>query len=286
MTDPIQPPPPPDRPGDAHKGTFGTVVIVGGSPTMIGAPALAARAALRAGVGLVKIAAPAEVLPFAIDIEPSATGILLGDGSDPASVEAFFEGLDRRVVFAVGPGMGTDPEAEAWVRALIQSGHSLVLDADGLNCLAQMDDPPSTGQWVLTPHPGEFRRLAEAAGLEADPVDPARRQDAAGQLARHHRAVVVLKGKNSVVHDGQRAFVNQTGNPALATAGSGDVLTGLIGSLMAQGMGPFEAAVLGVHLHGLAADLWAEDHGEAGLIAADLADRIPDALQKHRRNVS
>ena len=283
MNESLPIPPAPPRPADAHKGTFGTVVIVGGSPTMIGAPALTARSAFRAGAGLVKIAAPADVLPFAIDIEPSATGILLGDGADPAAVEAFLEGLDQRVVFAIGPGLGTEPEAGAWVRALIQSGHRLVIDADGLNCLAQMDDPPQADQWVLTPHPGEFRRLAEAAGLEADPVDPARRQEAAGQLAQHHRAVVVLKGKNSVVHDGQRSFVNQTGNPALATAGSGDVLTGLIGSFMAQGMEPFEAAVLAVHLHGLAADLWAAEHGEAGMIAADLTDRIPDALQKHRR---
>ncbi len=283
MTDSIQPPPPPQRPADAHKGTFGTVVVLGGSPTMIGAPALAAHAALRSGVGLVKIAAPVDVLPFAIEIEPSATGILLADGRDPATVEVFFEGLDARVVFAVGPGMGTGVEQEAWVRTMVQSGHRLVLDADGLNNLANMPDPPRADQWVLTPHPGEFRKLAEAAALAADPIDPEKREEAAALLARHHHAVVVLKGKNSVVHDGRRSYVNDTGNPAMATAGSGDVLTGLIASLMAQGMETFDAAVLGVYLHGKAADLWAAQHGQAGLTAQDLADTLPDALNEHRQ---
>ncbi len=141
----------------------------------------------------------------------------------------------------------------------------------------------------MTPHPGEFRRLASAVGLDLDDaaaIDPARRVDSAGALAREHDAVVVLKGAGTVVTDGQRFAVNTTGNPALATAGSGDVLTGLIAALIAQHMSPFEAAALGAHLHGLAADRWADRHGPSGLTAQDLARELPDAFEQIRREGS
>jgi hydroxyethylthiazole kinase-like uncharacterized protein yjeF len=285
-TDPITPPPPPVRPPDAHKGTFGTVVVVGGSPTMIGAPALTAHAALRTGAGLVKIAADVEILPFCLEIEPSATGILLQELPDPQTLNAFVEGFNEKTVFAVGPGMGVGPQQQAWVQALTETDYRGVLDADGLNNLATLPTPLEASGWVLTPHPGEYKRLADGPDIDADPTNPQERVDAAGQLARYHHAVVVLKGQHSVVHDGRRAYVNQTGNPALATAGSGDVLTGVIASLMAQGLESFDAAVLGVHLHGLAADLWAQDHGQAGLTARDLATRVPDAIESHRRATS
>ncbi len=279
-------PPAPPRPADSHKGTFGTVIVVGGSETMIGAPALCATAAFRAGAGLVKIAAPLGVLRLAITLEPSATGIELAgdcaaqlraiDGADP----------DRAAVLAIGPGIGQREEAGQLVLALLASGRAVVLDADGLNLLARTGRPrpadTSGAPLVLTPHPGEFRRLAEPLGIGHSPTNPAEREVAARALADAHRAVVVLKGNRTVVADGSRVFLNDTGNPALATAGTGDTLTGVLASLLAQGMEAFDAAVLAAHAHGAAADAWAERHGRAGLLARDLAERLPDVLNPLR----
>jgi NAD(P)H-hydrate epimerase len=134
----------------------------------------------------------------------------------------------------------------------------------------------------MTPHPGEFKRLATALGIARSGTDPDQRPNAAGELARAHKAIVVLKGHRTIVSDGERVYVNTTGNPALAAAGSGDVLTGLIAALIAQKVEPFDAAVLGVYLHGLAADLWAAEHGKSGMLARELAERLPDAFEQHR----
>ena len=274
----------PARPDDAHKGTFGSVLVLGGCATMIGAPALAASGALRGGAGLVKIATDPAVLPFAITIQPGATGIALPD--DPEGIIAALDAADpgHRAVLAVGPGLGRRPAAPRLVERLVRGPRRLVLDADGLNALADgrprrhQPEPPL----VLTPHPGEFRRLAEAAGITHDPLDPAQRPLAAAAMATVHHAVVVLKGRHSIVSDGPDVYVNRTGNPALATAGTGDVLTGLIAALLAQGMATFDAAVLGTHLHGAAADLWLDRHGPSGLTARDLAALLPDACRAHR----
>ncbi len=272
----------PSRPRDGHKGTFGTVIVVGGCPTMVGAPALCSAAAFRAGAGLVKLATLAQVLPHALTIEPGATGIvLLGrtredlrllDRADP----------DARAVLAVGPGMG-----DAWpmtlVTSLLRGPRPVVLDADGLNRLAAFGRPRlGDAPLVMTPHPGEFRRLAQPLGIAADPTNVKQRPQAAAALAQAHRAVVVLKGYRTVVSDGTRRYINTTGNPALATAGSGDVLTGVIAALLAQGMAPFDAAALGAYLHGLAGDMWAEYCGPSGLTARDLALQLPSAIEKRR----
>lgn len=274
----------PGRPDDGHKGTFGTVIVVGGSPTMIGAPAIAAGAALRAGTGLAKIATWPAVLPFAIAIEPSATGVLL-EGHLDASLRAIEE-ADRkgRAVLAVGPGLGQGESAAALVRALLHGSRAMVLDADGLNLLARSGRPRhgSTPPLVMTPHPGEFARLAKPLGIEHSPTDEAQRPEAAAALAKAHHAVVVLKGRHTVVSDGRQVYLNRTGNAALATAGSGDVLTGVIASLMGQGLEPFDAAVLGVHVHGLGADDWAQRFGPAGLTARQLIDLLPAAMHRLR----
>ena len=277
MSEPV--PEPPARPNDGHKGTFGTVIVLGGCDRMIGAPALAAGAAFRGGAGLVKLAVPAGVLPHALVIEPSATGVPL-----PADAAAWPGVLDEadpdaQAVLAVGPGLGDADTLRPALDRLLDGPRPVVLDADGLNALSAsgrrgVGEAPR----VLTPHPGEFRRLAEAIGLDADPVDPDRRADAAAGLAAAHGCVVLLKGRHTVVSDGTRSFRNDTGNPALATAGSGDVLTGLLAALLAQGMEAFEAACLAAHAHGLAADAWAAEHGPGGMKAHDLADRIPRAL--------
>ena len=281
-----QVPRPPARPEDAHKGTFGTVIVVGGSETMVGAPAMAAHSAFRTGAGLVKIAAPPDVLKHAIVIEPSATGILLR-GDEGERLTAIEEGdPDGDAVLAIGPGIGRQEAAQQLVLALLYGKRIVVLDADGLNLLARTGKPrptPRNGSHggpplVLTPHPGEFRRLAEPLGITASPTSPDERPQAATELAEAHRAVVVLKGHQTVVTDGHRLFINDTGNPALASAGSGDVLTGIIAALIAQGMSPFDGAVLGTHVHGRAADRWAEKHGPCGLLARDLAKLVPRVL--------
>ena len=278
----------PPRPLDAHKGTFGTVMVVGGCPTMIGAPALCATAALRAGCGLVKIAATSNVLPTAIGIEPAATGVVISASSDDTQYNLDQADPKQSAVLAVGPGMGPSPATAQLVANLLGGPRPVVLDADGLHGLAatQQTRPANGPELVLTPHPGEFKKLACAMGITADPADPQARPQAAARLAQAHQAVVVLKGYRTVVSDGHRQYINATGNPALATAGSGDVLTGLIAALMAQQMTPFDAAVLGVYLHGLAGDMWAQQFGPSGLTARDLAQWLPRAFHQHRGSTS
>ena len=279
----------PPRPREAHKGTFGTVIVIGGCETMMGAPALSATAALRSGAGLVKIATIAAAMPAALTIEPSATGIILTE--DAASNVHQLDTIDPRheAVLAIGPGLGQRGEMRDLIAALLQGKRTIVLDADGLNLLAPMlvaspfkDQPLITAPLILTPHPGEFQRLASALNIPHSPVDSATRPAAAAALALRLGAVVLLKGASSVVSDGSRVFINTTGNPALATAGSGDVLTGVVAALIAQKLLPFEAACLASHLHGLAADLWATVHGTSGLIARDLATLLPDAFNHCR----
>ncbi len=278
----------PDRPRDAHKGTFGTVIVVGGCDTMMGAPALAASAALRGGGGLCKIATVREALPTTLGIEPGATGILIGDDLETNLALLDQADRDRRAVLAVGPGLGGSDSSAELVDALLAGERAVVLDADGLNRLAatgkRLDRDDAAPPLILTPHPGEFARLAAATGIEASATDPDGRPIAASELATCHRAVVVLKGQATVVSDGVRYYINTTGNPVMATAGSGDVLTGLIAALVAQGVNAFDAAVLGVYLHGLAGDRWAVAHGSSGMKASELADGLPAAFEQHRED--
>lgn len=273
----------PPRPADAHKGTFGTVIVVGGCDTMIGAPALCARAAFRAGAGLVKIACPQTIVPHVLTIEPSATAIPLGTNANDTLTIIDRADPNGRAVLAVGPGMGQSPLNAKLIQALLHGKRPIVLDADGLNLLAQhleqarqvmRPDAPR----VLTPHPGEFNRLAKALGITLDPTDPKQRSDAAISLAQQLNCVVLLKGQRTVIAESGQFALNPTGNAALATSGSGDVLTGVIASLIGQGMAPFSAARLGAYVHGLAAENWSKLHGLRGLLAIELADGLPQAI--------
>ncbi|MEM7624565.1 MAG: NAD(P)H-hydrate dehydratase [Planctomycetota bacterium] len=268
----------PSRPADGHKGTFGTVLVLGGSPLMFGAPALCATAALRSGAGLVKVVGDPAWLTGVITIQPSVTGV---DRASLGDLE-----MKAGTVWAVGPGLGTEASAREAVRVALRSDRPVVLDADGLNTVAaggsrQHRETLATrrGGTVLTPHPGEFRRLAAAYGIDQDPTDPEQRPDAAAALAHATQTVVLLKGRHTVVTDGKRLYRNTTGSPSLATAGSGDVLTGLIAGLIAQGAEPFDAAVAGAYVHGLAGERWAQRHGPSGLLALDLADALPEQLR-------
>lgn len=268
----------PTRPDDAHKGDVGRLIIVGGrldKVGMVGAPALAANAALRAGSGLVQIVTAPAAQPIIGLLAPCATTRALPvDASESLAAVAIQFGAD---VVAIGPGLDPTVQPEQLDNLVAEFSGGIVIDADGLNLLARM------GQWnavwphqvVLTPHPGEMRRLLEGWGVEAAPQD---RQDMAVRMARACGAVVVLKGAGTVVTDGHRVYVNLTGNSGMATAGSGDVLTGIIASFMGQQLLPFDAAILGTYVHGLAGDIVAEEVGRLSLLATDLVEFLPDAL--------
>ncbi len=271
----------PARPGSSHKHDFGTVVIMGGGPTMIGAPCFAAAGALRAGAGIVRLVVPGAIMSTCLGLVPSAIGIELpADASD-----TFTRTLPPRCVPAVGPGLGTNSARVALIESLLRSPHPLVLDADALACLATLrrESLPRAQPCVLTPHAGEFARLAERWGVATAPADDAARRSAAAALAARTGAVVVLKGHRTVISDGASTWTNTTGNPALAIPGSGDVLTGIIAAFIAQGLSCVDAARLAVHVHGGAGDLWSERHGPSGLMAMGLADLLPEACARIAR---
>ncbi|MCE5267604.1 MAG: NAD(P)H-hydrate dehydratase [Planctomycetaceae bacterium] len=269
----------PPRREDAHKGDFGLALIVGGSRGMAGAAALAGMAALRGGAGLVRVAAPEPCVDTVAGFEPSYMTIPLPADDDGRIASAAFdmvaEHAERATALACGPGLGRSLGLDSLVVRLYQDiVKPMVFDADALNALAAESESLARpgGPRVVTPHPGEFARLV-GHKLEGDA-----RNDAAADLAVRCGIVVVLKGHRTLVTDGRRRSINKTGNPGMATGGMGDVLTGLIAALMCQGLDAFDAARLGVYLHGLAGDLAAEDFGQVSLIASDLIDYLPEAF--------
>lgn len=272
------------RAADSHKGTFGTVLVVGGSRGMAGAPSLAGMAALRGGAGLARIAVPSPCFDTVAGFEPCYTTIELpADAAGRialAAADVILEQAEAVTVIALGPGLGRSNELRQLVAILYRDVvKPMVVDADGLNALADQPEVRTRpgGPRILTPHPGEFARwLDRSAPLE-------QRTDAAMELATQCGVVVVLKGHRTVVTDGTRYALNTTGNPGMATGGTGDVLTGLIASLCCQGLGPYDAARLGVHLHGLAGDLAAEETGQESLIARDLPQFFGRAFQLLRQ---
>ncbi|OHB75988.1 MAG: NAD(P)H-hydrate dehydratase [Planctomycetes bacterium RBG_16_55_9] len=269
---------------EAHKGDFGKVLIIAGSVGMSGAAALAGRAALRAGAGLVRVATPKSILPIIASIEPSFTTIALPeDGLGRISAKAINIILDaagENDAVAFGPGIGVSGALQSILKALLaQPQLRLLIDADGLNNLARRKDWPAKrkAQLILTPHPGEMKRLW--SGLFRQEPPPSR-QEQAMMFAQRSTSIVVLKGAGTVVTDGDRVYINQTGNPGMATGGTGDVLTGVVTALMGQGLSDFDAAVLGVYIHGLAGDIAAERLGQVSLMATDVIDSLSDAFMR------
>jgi NAD(P)H-hydrate epimerase len=260
----------PQRPRGAHKGTFGTVLLVAGSEGMLGAAILAARGALRGGAGLVRAALPRGLQsPFTV-AAPAATTL-------PRTGAALRTALAAADAVVCGPGLGTRPATRSLVRALLREAKvPLVLDADALNVLAPLRAPlRAQASVLLTPHPGEAARLLGTTAEKVQEDRPA----AAAELARRSAQIAVLKGAGTIVTDGERRFVNRTGNPGMASGGTGDVLAGLLGALLAQGIAPFDAACLAVHAHGKAGDLVANRLSEAGLCAEDLPLAIAEVLR-------
>jgi NAD(P)H-hydrate epimerase len=275
------------RPVDGHKGTFGKVLVVGGSIGFSGAPALAGRASLRGGAGLVRVAVPKGIQPIIAAIDPCYTTVGLPEDKngqmDAAAAGVVLKLSEENDVIAFGPGAGTGQGVfEVLVTLLGQSGLKLVIDADGLNVLAANG---GAGGWtmrkqaqiVLTPHPGEMQRLWKSLFREPMPTD---REKCAAVMAQKTSCIVVLKGASTVVTDGEKIYVNTTGNPGMATGGSGDVLTGLMAALIGQQLPLFEAAVLGVYVHGLAGDLAADHIGQIAMIATDIIEKLPDAFKR------
>lgn len=261
------------RPASSHKGTYGSVLIIAGSRGMSGAAALAGMSALRGGAGLVTVAVPQSVQPIVASFEPSYMTVALPETEagqiSKSAQEVLAERLSQYDAVVCGPGWGQSDDLSQlleWLLGTIAS--PLLIDADALNLLAQNLYwlRASAGPRILTPHPGEFSRLS---GLSIAEIQ-AQRVESAVNFARQHGTVTLLKGAGTVITDGQRVAINQTGNSGMATGGTGDVLSGLIGALLAQRFEPLAAAQLGAHLHGLAGDLAAAELSQPGLIASDL----------------
>lgn len=283
MTGPLIPndlPRLPPRAAESHKGSFGRVLIVGGARGMAGAPALAGMAALRSGAGLVQVAVPRGCLDVVAGFEPSYLTCPLAEdeaGQIAAAAQAELERpLATATALGCGPGLGRSPDLDRLVAWLYASYTGpAVFDADALNALATQPDVLARpgGPRVLTPHPGEFARLTGAP----TPREAEGRARAAREWSARWGVVVVLKGHGSVITDGATDYRNPTGNPGLATGGTGDVLTGSLAALLAQGLAPLAAARLAAFVHGLAGDLAAAELGQVSLVASDLVSWLPRA---------
>lgn len=263
----------PRRSPDAHKGNNGRVLIVAGSRGMAGAAVLAANGAYRGGAGLVSLAVPEELVDTVASLQVCA--LVRALPLEPAAVEAD--------VVAVGPGLGAAPATYELVRQIVAHwALPVVVDADGLNAFVELPDRLATGKSprILTPHPGELARLTKSTAASINRT----RQKSAEQAALKFKSIVVLKGQGTVITDGKRTRINKSGNPGMATGGTGDVLTGVIAALLAQGLSPFDAASLGVHLHGRAGDLAAEKLGIHSMMATDVLDHLPAAFLEHGRS--
>jgi len=273
---------------NAHKGDFGHIFILAGSPRFSGAAVLCSAGAMRAGAGLVTLGIskslnnaiikikPKEVMTF--PLPETREGTL--SASSYRKIKDFAKDVD---VLVVGPGLTQNKSTQALVRKVVSKiGKPTIIDADGLNALVGhlkvlRNTQYSIRNTILTPHPGEIARLL---GISIKEVQ-SKRKEIAEKFAKDYKVTVVLKGHNTVVADYKgNLYINRTGNPGMATAGSGDILTGMIAAFLGQGLNAFDAAKYAVYLHGLAGDLAAKEKTEISLIASDIIDKIPEAIKK------
>lgn len=270
----------------SHKGTYGHVFVIAGSRGKTGAALMTSRSALRVGAGLVTLAVPESLNNF---LEAASFEVMTApmpetfEGTFSNKASSYLRELAQgKEVIALGPGLSTHPETVGLVYDIVQnSKQPLVIDADGINALAQKPEVLRQTQApvILTPHPGEMSRFLVGTGL-ALPVQ-SRRIEVTQDVARKYGVYIVLKGARTIISDPTgNVFINLTGNPGMATGGTGDVLTGILAGLIAQGLSILDALKAGVYLHGLAGDLVAEDKGESGLIAGDLIEAIPYAIKR------
>ncbi|MDF1593361.1 MAG: NAD(P)H-hydrate dehydratase [Desulfobacterales bacterium] len=272
------------RSSDAHKGTTGHLLVVAGSPGKTGAAAMTAAAAMRTGAGLVTLGVPASLNPVLETQVLEAMTVALPETVDAMFAEAAFDRiqglLSGKQSLVFGPGVGISSEIESLLRRMLPILNiPMVIDADGLNNLAADMDMLKTANApiILTPHPGEMARLLGASVQQVQ----TERLTCARELARKYKLHVVLKGARTVIaHPDGKAYINPTGNAGMASGGMGDVLTGVIGGLLAQGYTPEAAAHVGVYLHGAAADRLAEQIGPIGFLASDVINAIPAQIKK------
>ena len=280
----------PARPSRAHKGTFGRLLIVAGSLEYAGAALLTGLGAIRAGVGLACLATPEAIGYRLMGLVPELTSMLLVEEAPGLTAPGGWRRLATEApnydALVIGPGLGTQPATLRRARNFVgEVRHPAVIDADGLTALAAVQRwwEPLRAPMVLTPHPGEFARLARLPEGEELTDDDAPRTEAARDAAARWGQVVVLKGAHTVIASPSGEILrSEVATPALATAGSGDVLAGVIGAFLAAGLEPFDAAGCGVAVHG-AAGLLAEDRiGRAGAVARDIANLLPTAIEQLR----
>ncbi|KXK33309.1 MAG: carbohydrate kinase [Candidatus Brocadia sinica] len=281
----------PSRKPDTHKGNYGGVLVLAGSRGMTGAACLCSNAALRAGAGLVTLGIPeslhgivASKLTCVMTHPLPETHVKTLAESGRQDILDFSQSFD---VIAIGPGLSQYLETKRLVLWLLQSlDRPIVLDADGINALA--DNPEVLykikKQIILTPHPGEMARLL---GISSSQEIQSKRLDVSRTFVKDkYNVTLVLKGHQTVVMNEEKFYINKTGNPGMATAGAGDVLTGMIAAFLGQTYSPFEAAQAGVYLHGLAGDLAAQEMGEISMIATDILNKLPMAFLTYRENTS
>lgn len=275
----------PPRSFDSHKGRYGHLLVVAGSPGKTGAAALCANAAMRCGTGLVTLGVakglnkrmePMVIEPMTVGLKEKQKGILTEE-----SARQIIDLSNDKQALALGPGIGTDPGTQKLVHRLItEIDIPMVIDADGLNCLVPDLSvlQHKKGPVVLTPHPGEMARLCgqSASDVQSD------RLSVASEFAQKYDVILVLKGAQTIVSlPTGRSFLCPTGNPGMASGGMGDVLTGMIAGFAAQGMALDQASLTGVFLHGLCADLLADQTGAFGFLASDMLTQIPDTIHHH-----
>ncbi|MDR2705785.1 MAG: NAD(P)H-hydrate dehydratase [Planctomycetaceae bacterium] len=292
----------PSRPRTGHKGTFGTVFGIGGSRGMAGAVALAGRAGLVAGAGLVRLAVPDPILETVAGFYPEITTLPCpaddqGQFSQTALELLLHHATSATAIF-LGPGLGRSDNIDVLVPLLLRHIRCpVVADADALNALASPESEHfslhhffqslDNQNLILTPHPGEFARLrGQPTPNEDSKKSQSERIAVAKDFARQHGVVLVLKGHESIITNGEIVALNPTGNPGMATGGSGDVLTGILAALLAQGLAPFDAARVGAFLHGLAGDFAANRFGEESVTATSILEAIPEAFQTVKKFLS
>ncbi len=267
----------PERKPDTHKGNYGKILLLCGSRGYTGAPVLAAMGALRCGTGLVYMAVPESIYSIVASklLEPVIFPVRDENGCYSASsLDQIRDIMPKMDAVLIGPGIGQAAGSEEMTKMILTEAKiPVVLDADGINLMVRHKNILRDRKFptILTPHDGEFQRMAgQAPGKD--------RVSAAAMLAKDFGAIVLLKGHRTVITDGRSCFVNTTGNPGMATGGSGDVLSGIIVSLLGQGLGPIQAAACGAWLHGASGDICAEQIGQYGMLPQDMVNALPRLL--------
>lgn len=272
----------PKRKSESHKGDYGRIAVLGGSSGMAGSVYMASLAAMRTGAGMTFILAPKSISKI---LQIKANEQIIKEIAcqnfyySPEIVKQLLDNIDDKDALIIGPGMGKGENLDELISEIITSTDiDIIIDADGLNAISKdLSILKSKNNIILTPHMGEFSRLT---GIEIDKIK-ADEENIARKFAKDNDVILVLKSNQTIVTDGENFYKNEIGNPGMATAGVGDVLTGVIASFMKR-LDPFEAAKLGVYIHSLAGDIASQKLGEDSLMATDIIDSLPDAIKKLR----